>query len=242
MTHWDLLLSSAAIIAACTFFVRFFGGSIADQKPFSDDRKWDVDLYGVNFFVHTILFWSIIGYAIAYHFHAPLNAWWSLYLAFSVLPLVLVWLYLVNYALGRNYYCLKTTIIPKLIPQGIFEALVTKVIRLDLFIQPALITIVVSYTLTSIYLSGHTIWIFISTIFVFTCAWYLAVRESFHMLQESMHATIQFTNGESLNDVVLLKMNPTNVRICEGETIKIINIDQVKWLEIKRESKSTKNS
>lgn len=232
MTTWIYLLSSAAIIASCTFLVRFFGGTIADQCPFSDDRKWDIDLFGVNFFVQTILVWSIIGYAIAYHFPIPLNDWWWQYVTLTCLSSVVFLLYCFNYALGEKYYNLKRKPSLKLLTHESFKSILSFTYRLDSFLPSAILTLTASYILTSFYLSGHIIWILIATIEAFTCAWYMALRESYHMLKKPTHATIHLSNGDKPVVGVLLKVNATNIRIRKGETILILNMDTVKWIEV----------
>jgi|WetSurMetagenome_2_1015567.scaffolds.fasta_scaffold188307_1 hypothetical protein len=49
------VISSAIIIAVLGFLVRFFGKAITDQKPFSDNREWDIELFGSNFLIFYII-------------------------------------------------------------------------------------------------------------------------------------------------------------------------------------------
>ena len=51
----QIVISSAIIIAVLGFLVRFFGKAITDQKPFSDNREWDIELFGSNFLIFYII-------------------------------------------------------------------------------------------------------------------------------------------------------------------------------------------
>ena len=58
MFNWEILTSlipPAIVVTFMVFCVKFFGKAVSDQKPFADDRDWQRELDGVNFFTRNIL-------------------------------------------------------------------------------------------------------------------------------------------------------------------------------------------
>ncbi|MEA3449554.1 MAG: hypothetical protein U9Q85_01050 [Patescibacteria group bacterium] len=44
MQYLPQLIQPAILIAVAAILIRFFGKIISDQKPFSDDRNWEIEL------------------------------------------------------------------------------------------------------------------------------------------------------------------------------------------------------
>ncbi len=53
-------ITPAIFISLLVFLVRFLGRVVSDQKPFTDDRKWEVDVRGVFFVVNKIFIPALI--------------------------------------------------------------------------------------------------------------------------------------------------------------------------------------
>jgi hypothetical protein len=47
--NWQPWIAPTILISVVAFLSRFFGKIIADQRPFSDDRVWDIELSGIFF-------------------------------------------------------------------------------------------------------------------------------------------------------------------------------------------------
>lgn len=204
--------------------------------PFSDDRKWNIDVAGVNFFANIILFWSIVGFALAFYIRIPLNSRGVLYIAFSILALIVFWLFLVNRGLGQKYYDLKSLGALSTLPQNFVNNFVSISLWLNSYVPSPCLVVVASYILTNIYFSGHSIWICLGTIEAFTGAWFLALRESYLLLKSPSVVTVNLIDGERLIDVTLLKVNPNDVRVRDHEKVKIIYSSQINSIEVKREN------
>lgn len=232
MIQWINLLSSAVIIAGCAFLVRFFGSSIADQKPYSDDRKWDVDLLGVNFFVRALLPWSIIGFVVARYLPIPLDVFLWRLTALTALSTFAAILTFIISALGKQFYNLKDASILEAFNVRSNRAVYRLLIKYEVYLPSFVIMMFAAYLLTNFYYSNHPVWTAIATIETFTCAWYMAIRSSYHMLnKQRSRVTVYLTDGTVLQDVTLLKLNSTNIRLRDGDRVKIVNIDFLKMLE-----------
>lgn len=55
----SLLINSAILLAVVAFLVRFFGKIISNEKPFSDDRKWEAEISGIVFLIAFVIYPAI---------------------------------------------------------------------------------------------------------------------------------------------------------------------------------------
>ena len=213
--------------------VRFFGGSMADQKPFSDDRKWDVDLMGVDFLVRILLPSSIIGYALGVYFTAPLDELWQRYAMFLIISIQTGLLTFINTSLGRKFFTLKDNRIIRPFSKKTINNALLIANKLDPFLPSSMLVVVNAYLLTSFFLSGHSVWITISLVEAFIATWLMAIRRSYHILKSLPVATVYLVDGQVLADVDLIKVNEGNVKIKTADTAMIINMNNISRIEIR---------
>jgi len=231
MNEWINILSSAAIIAGLVYLVRFLGSSMADHKPYSDDREWDINLFGVTFLIHWLLPWSVIGFALARYFPLSLDTIFLRLTVFVLLSMLLSALLIMTNALGEKFYRLKSK---PLKPFNAFtvKTLHKKAIQLNPYLPSFILITLFSYVLTNYYYTNHPVWLVITSVEMFSCIWLLAIRISYQMLKkERSNITLHLKDGVILENVILLKLNPTNIRIRDCNTVKIINMEYVKMLE-----------
>ena len=108
--HLAEILSPAIILGVLAYLTNFFGKAISDQKPFADDRSWEIQLQGVFFFVLTIIPAGFVGFIISSQI-GTLGVPFSMR-AFLVLALV-VWVTLVSQYFSQKLYGLSSLVKPE---------------------------------------------------------------------------------------------------------------------------------
>jgi hypothetical protein len=72
LTH---LIPPAIVISALAYLTSFFGKTISDQIPFTDDRKWHIEIAGV-LFITNLVTGGLIGVSLANAWTWGTNHWW----------------------------------------------------------------------------------------------------------------------------------------------------------------------
>lgn len=233
--EYDLLLKlipPALALSLLAYLVNFFGKVIADQQPFTDDRKWHVQIAG-SVFMLNILFGSIIGIFFANTFSIGVGSWWGhliTLIAFSVVGTALLFNTIRESSRLYNY---KKSQIEKLDKK--FDGLFSGYATIGQFIPPALIPIIVSYFATIEYQSGNFYWIAASFIISFYIFFWSAFQYSLRKLEDSEPVTIHFVDKvrEPIQNAKILKVNDDNIRARVDDTILILNKSEVFKIEMR---------
>ncbi len=108
--HLPEVISPAIIFAVFAYLTNFFGKTMSDQKSFSDDRGWEIQLHGISFILQYIAPSSYLGFLIASHL-GTLDTPFALRI-FIVLTIT-IWVSFVNQEMGKKLYGLPPSIKPE---------------------------------------------------------------------------------------------------------------------------------
>lgn len=226
------LIPPALILGVFAYLVRFFGKAITDQKPFADNRDWDIELSGIHFFLNLILFPGVLGVLAATHI-GPLGTghWWR----FIIVIVCAGWLWSVSGLYGKKVYDIKTPTIhlfafAKEAEKNAeeFESFVLKASR---FLPLWLFSIIFAYAFTLEYQSGSLGWMLMIGIEIFIGLLFMAIISSL-MAARLPKIDIFFNDGtDPVKNVTLLKINNDNVRIKENGQASLLNRDQIKRID-----------
>lgn len=226
------LITPAIIITATAFLVRFYGKVISDQKPFADDRNWEIELSGIMFFVNMII-------PVASGVFGALKFGWLLpfhFLRSTILVASFLWLFILINVLLEKFYDTKIPFVQYLaklakdneLKFGEPNALLILAHRyLITFVLPFLY----AYILILEYQSNNTNNFISAAIAVFINSIFIALFYSLKKTRLPQVDLIFVNNERSILDVTLLKVNKDNLRIKQGEKISIINKEQVERIE-----------
>lgn len=233
--EYDLLVKlipPAIALSALAYFVNFFGKVMADQQPFTDDRKWHTQIAGSTF-VLNIIFGSTIGVFLANSIPFRVDHWLEHTLTLVVLSVVSTALYFHNsQESSRIYNYRKTTSAER---DKKLEGLPTLYAKMGKYALPAIVPIVVSYFVTLEYFSGNQYIIVITGIIGFYILFWSAFQLSLRKLDDIAPVDIYFIDKERepIFQVMVLKVNEDNIRIRQADTIVIINKSEVLKIEMK---------
>jgi hypothetical protein len=225
------VIPPAAALAVIAYLSRFFGKAIADQKPFADDREWEIELAGVTFIVN--LWPGLLGIAAAF-FLPHLGKGWMHAVDFFVLTMLTLALMALKNNLAARYFAIETVGFGgKLLErESDFKSL-----RRNWIIYLMLIQIALFYVGTAEYLSANIFWIILFWSAIFTSLIFLALIQSIFGLsgEESVPVDIYFVDKtiEPLTGVTTRKVNDDNIRARVGDKMLIINKSQILKIEMK---------
>lgn len=103
------LIPPAIAITVIAYLARFFGKVIEDQNPFSDDRKWAIELSGTMFMVN--MAWGFVGLGFALAHPWGIGSIWLHLIIVIILSLLAGSLYLNNIYEGYKLFNIKSEIV-----------------------------------------------------------------------------------------------------------------------------------
>lgn len=227
------LLPPAFLLAAIAYLVRFFGKVITDQKPFSDERNWEIEISGIKFFINLVLFYGILGSIMALHCGNFGLGPWSMFIITSI---CVGWLWFIGGLLVERVYKIKFPFLRLFVMgsknmQEDSEKLKEYILRVSRFIPLSFFSIIFSYALTISYQTNNPGWIAIIAINIFLGFFFMALVYSLYDLRLPQ-VDISFTDGkDTIYDSTLLKVNDTNIRLKKDGQVIIVNWSQVKKID-----------
>jgi MFS family permease len=227
------LLTPAVIIAALAYLVHLFGKIISDQKPFSDDRDWEIEFSGLFFFLNYIVAPGVVGY-VAARYIGPLGAGhWIHFLLVSFLG---GWILITTLFLLEKIYQIKlpdASLFKKAKKDPLLQKFLEAMVGLNLLTPPWLLSIVFIYVGVLEYQSGNILWfIFIGATLLFNFM-FMASNNTLRTNRPPKVDISLISNMEPMRDLILLKINNDNIRLRDGGKIIILNKAQVLKIDLK---------
>jgi len=226
------LITPAIIISVAAFLVRFYGKVISDQKPFTDDRNWEIELAGIGFFINMLI-------PVVSGIFGALNFTWFIpphFLRASFVVISSAWLLIIIYVLTEKIYGIKIPFIQDLIKTAKNNQIefkepspILKLIHYSAITY--LFAFLYAYILILEYQSNNVEWFISTAALVFINFNLIALFYSLNRTRLPRVNLIFINNRRSIFDVMLLKVNKDNIRIKQGDNISIINKDQVERIE-----------
>ena len=226
------LVPPAILITAVAFLVHFFGKAISDQNPFCDDRKWEIEIKGINFLLNQILINAVVGVCLANYFGGFGTGH---LIRFVIVSTIGAWFFLVGGALSRKVYNTPFFPIPSI--KESMESLAEQLLKVDRVLASWFFSIILFYFLTIEYQTGYSGWLIVMIVMDFWVLTLIAISYSMRTLNLP-RVDIYFTNNkEPIRDAILLKINEDNIRIKEKideETYQVVilnksNIDKIEF-------------
>jgi hypothetical protein len=260
MTWQTLLpfLPSTVAVTILGFFIRFFGKTVADQIPYSDNRDWSVELSGLWFFVDFLFPPIIIAGAFLLYFRNAVMTWFG-QISVMLSPISYHWVNLAIIFIAWLYYAGASVVlvqerykIPDTTPNSDDPAAfserrkrqfnwVTKVNAV--LLQPSVMLLF--FIAGAEALSGSVLWITVFAVQLFAALVGVALNYSL-MRYRFPTVNIHFATGkESLTDVLLLKLNPDNVRVRDRERVLIINrsvLSEIEFIDAKQKPETNRHT
>lgn len=220
-------ITPAIIIAIIAYFIKFFGRIISDQKPFSDDRGWEIELNGF-YFVLNLFFIGSFGIALSFLFPIKIN---SNIGHFIILILVLILgtiPLLTGLAMMKKNYKISSSKLDRLLDN--FK-LNNKAIIILSAISSLIITPALFYLIALELINFNVLWFTIISSEKILILILLALNYSLSKYKPMM-ADIYFTNGnEPLINMEILKINSDNIRLRKDNKIIILSKHLVSKIE-----------
>ncbi len=227
------LIPPAILISVLAYLVRFFGKIIADQKPFADDRGWEIEISGTGFFL-VIIFDVVLGTAGALRF----GDFGIGHLIRLIITTTLgLWLLIIETFFVEKIYQIKYPFIKELVKLATrgeidFKGVSNKFLSINYSLAAGIIPIIFAYILTIEYKSGSLLWMILNGSQVFLGFILLALNYSLNKTRLPK-IDIFFTNGKTpVRNAILLKYNKDNIRIKQKERVVIVNRDFVQKIEL----------
>lgn len=225
------LIPPAIALSVLAYFVNFFGKVIADQQPFTDDRKWHVQVAG-SVFVLNIIFSSTIGIYLANIIPFRVNHWLEHTLVFVVLSVISTALYFHNSQESSRVYNYRKAINAEVDKK--LDGLLSVYAKIGKCALPAVVPIITSYLVTLEYFSGNQYLLVIFGIIGFYILFWSAFQLSLRKLNEIAPINIYFTDKdrEPICGAQVLKYNDDNIRVRVENKILILNKAEVHTIEM----------
>jgi hypothetical protein len=228
------LVPPAILLAALAYFVRFFGKVIVDQKPFCDDRDWEIEIAGTFFLLLLVILPAVLGAAAASSWGGFGTGHW---MHLVIVLLLTSWLFMINGILTEKFYAIKLPLVNvffMFIPQKDREATKKDMLAFNRFLPLYVFSFIFASVFSLEYHSGSVVWIIVMGILLFLS--FVLMALDFSLLKERLpQVDIFFTDKDEqpIRDATLLKINRDNVRIMEKETkqVIILNKDQIRRIE-----------
>jgi len=227
------LIPAAITLSAAAYLVRFFGKVIADQKAFSDDRNWEIELSGVGFLFNLVLIPGVLGLA--------LSGWFSTYQYighwgdFIVLGVLGAYSLLQCSLLSQKNYQIRMPIITLwktvMAEDNLGERLLSSAERIGRLVPLFIFPFIFALVSASEYRSNSPIWFIITLTDVFFALILLATHSSLATSRPPKVRLI-FRDSDQPQEVLLLKANEDNIRVRTNDRIMIIPKDRIKSIEL----------
>ena len=222
----------AIILSVVVFLIHFFGKIISDSKPFADNRRWDIELSGIMFFVNHVVFCGILGWAIAMRFNL-FGHWINL----IIVLVISAWLLLSSFLLTESNYQVQVPFLKLLqIISGMknegWKNFLEKLKKIDRFTPLWVCSIIFMYILVSEYKHGNLLWFSVLIVQIFISYIILALNYSQRTYRPLLVNIYLIGEIEPLKDVLLLKANDDNLRLRQNNKVIILNKSRVEKTEI----------
>lgn len=250
--HLVELFSPVIILGVLAYLTNFFGKAISDQKPFADDRSWEIQLQGVVFFVLTIIPSGFVGFLIS-------SKLGTLGLPFSVrvflVLMLLVWVTLVSQYFSQKLYGISPAIKPEQKAafkeklrdtfkkhghsedvaddvEGVFATIWRKIEssytnrKVNIFLVATfymwMVIAEIQVYIVNEFSSTELARLIFLASLVFMGFFTLAYNKSLRMYKKLLVVDIYPTDGDPIRNASLLKVNDTNVRFMDGKDKLVI--------------------
>ncbi len=242
MDIWNIV-TPAIVLTVLAFLAKFFGKIITDQKPFADERGWDIELNGFNFMLG-LIFNGSIGVALALAWPWISISWFSHAVILFFVFFIGGSLLFADIKMGNKIYDIPhpdaenkerefLAKYPKIAnyyndTKSSFEWL----IKIGTLAPVWLIQIIIPYLVAQEYFKQNVFWFIVILSQAFLAIIFLALKYS---LQKTklQKADIYFANSQTpLTGATLLKVNDDNIRVRINDKIMILNKSQVEKIEI----------
>lgn len=248
--NWQVLqpfIAPAIILSILAYFVRLFGKAIADQVPYADDRDWQIEIDGLWFFVDFLLPPGIIAVAVLLYFRGIIfsflngvNAWFNP-VSYHWINLAIVFIVLLYYAIASSILSEGKYKLTALVSQtawggsDILEGQRKKIFSWitdvnSVILQPTAMVLVFIGSIEV--LSGSILWMTVFAVQIFATLISLALNYSLMKYNFPVANVYFIDNKHSLRDVILLKVNKDNIRVRDGDRVRVINKNLISELEI----------
>ena len=225
------LIPPAVAISLFVYLVHFFGKIIADQVPFADDRKWHVQISGAMFMLNMLS--GVIGIYLANLYPWGIGHWWLHLITFAVLSFIGGTLFVHNLRESSEVFNYNSKIIPLLDEK--LDGFASFYANIGKYMGVGLIPIVLFYFGTLEFISGNFYSIILSFVFIFLIFIWSAFGYSLRKIKDIVPIDIHFIDKERqpIIGARILKFNDNNVRARVGDTVYIINRDEILMTEMK---------
>lgn len=257
MSWQDLLpfVPPTIAVSVLAYFVRFFGRAVADQIPYSDNRDWSVEFSGLWFFIDFLFPPLIIAGALLLYFRDVITTWYS-QVSVMLNPISYHWVNLAIVFIAWLYYAGAAVVlvqerykIPDTAPNSDAAAFNEKrkrqfdfVMKMNAVLLPPSVMLLFFIAGVETF-SGSVLWITVFAVQLFAALVGIALNYSL-MRYHFPTVNIHFTAGkESLNDTLLLKLNPDNVRVRDGDRVLIINrstLSEIEFIDAKQKPETNR--
>jgi len=223
------VLPPAILLGILAYLTKFFGSVISDQKPFADDRKYQIELSGIAFML--ILIQGVIGIVGALY-GPPLHEYgWMHFVNLTVVSIIFSFFHCVNNVFFAKYFKLRRKTFSGITMHD--SALANFFLKAGQRVPLSIATIILFYIGTIEYLSGDWFWFIYTGSFIFYTLTLMAASLSMRKMEERL-VDVYFVNREreAIKNAMVLKVNVDNVRLRVEDTIMIINKSEIFKLEM----------
>lgn len=228
------LIQPAILLSAIVFLIHFFGKIISDQKPFSDNRRWEIELSGVMFFANFIVLYGIIGASLAIKWNIvnSMGHWVSLFIVLFISGFIQ---FSTLYLTEQNYK-IQMPLLEKIRSNN---KILNQEVKIPYMKKKSTNRIVLGfsslifmYILISEYFIGDPLWFSIFAIEIFVSYLILAINYSLINIQPIIVDVYVAGQSEPVKQALLLKVNDDNLRLRQDDKIIILNKNKVDKIEM----------
>ena len=226
------LVTPAIAISVLAYLINFFGKIIADQKPFADNRDWEIQLSG-SYFILNIILSGVAGVYLANTVPLLVGHWTLHLMTFFILSLMGGCLWFYTTELGNSVYNIRKKAYEKF--DAMMFNLPSSYAPYGKYISPSILSLVAFYLCTLELQSGNLYWIVISFSLTLNIYIWSALSFSLKRIEKIAPTLIHFKNQDVDPVEVdrILKINDDNIRARVGDAVVIINKDEVLKVEMK---------
>lgn len=224
------LITPAIAVGVLAYFTRLFGRVVSDQKPFSDNRDWEIELSGVMFMIS--LTPGVLGIALASQGIYMASGWMHI-LNLLLVSFILTLALFANTALGQEFFRLN------LVSEALHETskeIYNFAYLLGKHVPLWAVAIPLFYAGAVEYLLGSIIWMILIVPLILYALISLASIYSMRnmMRRERVDVTVHFVNERRgpLTSAMILKVNEDNIRLRHENSVLIINKNEILKIEI----------
>lgn len=225
------IITPAVVLAVLAYLTNFFGKVIADQQPFTDDRKWHIQIAGGIFMIN-IITGGTLGIWLANTLPFGVGYWWlhlTTFLVFGALGSALLFY---NMKVSNEIYNIRKASFEKL--DDTLGGLLSFYATVGKYIPVGILPVAVFYFCTLEFYSQNIYWIIITFSLGFMMLVWSAFGYSLRKIEEIAPVTIYFIDQikEPITPARILKVNEDNIRLRVDNKIVILNKNEVLKIEM----------